>query len=52
MEDTNMKKKTYVQPAIEVVKLQSQVMMQIGSPGSNYGVNQNLSTIEEVDDGW
>lgn len=35
-----MKKKTYEQPTMEVVKLQSQVQMLIGSPDPNGMLNQ------------
>ena len=46
-----MKKKTYEQPTMEVVKLQSQVQMLIGSPDVN-GMNQQLQVTEEVPLGW
>lgn len=35
-----MKKKTYEQPTMEVVKIQSQVQMLIGSPDPNGLLNQ------------
>ena len=53
-----MKKKTYEQPTMEVVKLQSQVQMLIGSPDPNGLLNQlQIPTIpsdptEEVLEGW
>lgn len=55
MEDTTMKKKTYMKPTIEVVKIQSQTQMLIGSPDPN-GMNNQLQIptdpIEEVLEGW
>ena len=55
-----MKKKTYEQPTMEVVKLQSQVQMLIGSPDPNGLLNQLQipdplavpDPIEEVDFGF
>lgn len=56
-----MNKKTYVHPTIEVVKIQGQTHMLIGSPDP-YGMKNQLQIpttdpadpdpIEEVDEGW
>ena len=50
-----MKKKTYEQPTMEVVKLQSQVQMLIGSPDPNGMLNQlqiPTDPTDEVDFGF
>ena len=50
-----MKKKTYMKPTIEVVKIQSQTQMLTGSPDV-YGMNNQLqiptTPTEEVPEGW
>ena len=52
MEDTNMKKKTYIQPTIEVVKIQGEIIMQIGSQGVNTQLQVPTDSSEEVLQGW
>ena len=58
MEDTNMKKKTYIQPTIEVETFQGEIIMQIGSQGVNTQLQIPTTDptvpipIEEVEEGW
>ena len=48
MEDTTMKKKEYMKPEMQVVKIQQQCQI---LAGSTQGLNDNLQN-EEVTDGW
>lgn len=43
-------KKQYMKPAMQVVELQHH--MQLLQASNNYGMNPNIVTDDEVDEGW
>ena len=50
-EDTTMRKKEYMMPSMEVVKVQQQGQILAGSLDV-YGMNEELVSTEEVTEGW